>query len=128
MKKFVVSTLLGLGFLGISFAPNAKASEWDRRMLLTVNAPVQIADTVLPPGQYVAKLMDSPSDRHIVQIFNRDETRLITTVLATPDYRLKATGEAKFSYYETPAGQPSAMSSWFYPGELGGQHFAPSQR
>jgi len=129
MKHFLVPALACLGILGSLVAPTAKASEWDQRMLLTVNAPVQISDTVLEPGQYVAKLMDSPSNRHIVQIFTGDEMRLVTTILATPDYRIHATDEAQFNYYETSAGQPSAIRSWFFPGDLTGQHFsAPPAR
>ena len=129
MKHFLVPALACLGILGSVIAPNAKASEWDQRMILTVNAPVQIADTLLEPGQYVAKLVDSPASRHIVQIFNGDGTRLVTTILATADYRLEATGQPHIEYYETSAGQPSAIRSWFYPGELTGEHFpAPSAR
>ena len=33
------------------------------------NEPIQIRDTVLEPGRYVLRLLDSQSDRHVVQIF-----------------------------------------------------------
>ncbi len=67
----------------------AKADDWDKRTILTVNQPIQVTDQLLQPGQYVFKLADSSSNRHIVQIFNRDETRLIDTVLAVPNYRTR---------------------------------------
>ena len=54
---------------------------------------VQVPNKVLPPGKYVMKLLDSPSDRHIVQIFNADETHLFTTILAIPNYRMQPTGK-----------------------------------
>jgi hypothetical protein len=79
---------------------------------------------VLEPGTYVFKLLDSLSDRHIVQIFNSDETHLITTILAVPNYRLQPTGKSTFEFWETPAGQPTAMRAWFYPGDNFGQEFA----
>jgi LPXTG-motif cell wall-anchored protein len=79
---------------------------------------------VLEPGKYVFKLLDSLSDRHIVQVFNSDETHLITTVLAIPNYRLKPTGKSDFRFWETPPGQPRAMRAWFYPGDNFGQEFA----
>jgi hypothetical protein len=104
----------------------AKASESDQRMILTVNAPVQIAGTLIEPGQYVAKLMDSSANRHIVQIFNSDESQVVATIFATPDYRLQSTGQAQVKFYETAAGQASAIRSWFFPGELAGQHFPAS--
>ncbi len=74
--------------------------------------------------KYVFKLLDSLSDRHIVQIFNSDETRIISTILAIPNYRLRPTGESTFQFWETPVGQPKAMRAWFYPGDNFGQEFA----
>jgi hypothetical protein len=83
----------------------------------------------LPPGKYVMKLMDSPSNRHIVQVFNEQENQLLTTILAIPNYRLQPTGDTKFGFWETPAGQPKAMRSWFYPGDNFGQEFVyPKQQ
>jgi hypothetical protein len=70
------------------------------------------------------RLLDSPSNRHIVQIFNEREDQLQTTVLAIPNYRLQPTGKTEFQWWETPAGQPKAMRAWFYPGDNFGQEFA----
>ena len=44
---------------------------------------------VLPAGTYVFKLMNPQSNRHIVQIFNKDQTKIYATILAIPNYRLK---------------------------------------
>ncbi len=112
------------GFLGAVFAPTARADEWNKRTLLTVNEPIQVPGEVLQPGKYIIKLLDSPSNRHIVQIFNGDERHLITTILAIPNYRLEPTGRTQFSFWETPPGQPKALRAWFYPGDNFGQEFA----
>jgi hypothetical protein len=100
------------------------ADEWNKKTILTVNEPIQVPNKVLPPGKYVMKLMDSPSNRHIVQIFNGDESHLETTVLAIPNYRLEPTGKTQFQFWETPPGQPKALRAWFYPGDNFGQEFA----
>ncbi|HYZ86848.1 MAG TPA: hypothetical protein VE621_20700 [Bryobacteraceae bacterium] len=100
------------------------ADQWNKRTILTVNEPIQVPGAVLQPGKYVMKLMDSPANRHIVQVFNEREDQLITTVLAIPNYRLQPTGETEFGWWETPAGQPKAMRAWFYPGDNFGQEFA----
>lgn len=113
-----------LAMLSLPMAPSAKADEWDKRTVLTINEPLQIPGQILQPGKYVMKLMDSDADRHIVQIFNGDESHLITTILAIPNYRLEPTGKTVFTYWETPAGQPPALRAWFYPGDLYGQEFA----
>ena len=100
------------------------ADEWNKKTILTVNEPIQLPNKVLPPGKYVMKLLDSPSNRHIVQVFNGDETQLQTTILAIPNYRLEPTGKTQFQFWETPPGQPKAMRAWFYPGDNFGQEFA----
>ena len=128
MRQFLVPVLACLGILGSWLAPTAKASELDQQMIMTFNEPVQIAGTLLDPGQYVARLLDSAANRHIVQIFSSDGA-LVTTILATPDYRLEATGHPQINFYESSAGQPAAIRSWFFPGNQTGQHFVePSAR
>jgi len=113
-----------IGLLGIALAPSARADEWNKKTILTVNETIQVPNKVLPPGKYVMRLMDSPSNRHIVQIFNADESHLETTILAIPNYRLEPTGKTVFSFWETPPGQPKALRAWFYPGDNFGQEFA----
>jgi hypothetical protein len=123
MKSLVVA-VASVGLMGIALAPAARADEWNKKTILTVNESIQVPNKVLPPGKYVMKLMDSPSDRHIVQIFNAEETHLETTILAIPNYRLQPTGKTIFTFWETPPGQPKALRAWFYPGDNFGQEFA----
>jgi len=108
----------------VSFAPMAKADQWDKKTILTVKDPIQLPNTTLEAGTYTFKLLDSQSDRHIVQVFDKDGTHLITTILAIPNYRLKPTSKSAFAFWEVPAGQPPAMRAWFYPGDNFGQEFA----
>lgn len=114
--------------LGV-FAFRVQADDWDKKTVLTVDQPIQIQDTYLEPGTYVFKLIDSNSDRHIVQIFNRDQDHLINTIIAMPNYRLQPTGGSRFTFYETPPGTARALHAWFYPGDNFGQEFRyPKQR
>jgi len=108
--------------LGLAAFP-AQADQWNKKTTLTIDQPMQVTDTYLEPGQYVFKLLDSQSDRHIVQIYNADQTHLITTILAIPDYRIQPTGKSSFRMWETPAGYVSALRSWYYPGDNFGQEF-----
>jgi hypothetical protein len=102
---------------------NARADQWDKKTILTVNQPIQVKENLLPPGTYVFKLLNSSADRHIVQIFNSDQSRIIDTVLAVPNYRLQPTGDSKFAFWETPPGNAKALRAWFYPGDNFGQEF-----
>jgi hypothetical protein len=108
------------------FSTSARADQWDKKTIMTINEAVQVPNKVLEPGTYVFKLADSQSDRHIVQIFTQDEKHIVTTILAIPNYRLKPKGKTEFDFWETPAGQPRAMRAWFYPGDNFGQEFAYS--
>src|SRR5271165_1287393 len=126
MNRFALA-IASIGLLGAALAPTARADEWNKRTILTVNEPIQVPGEVMQPGKYVMKLLDSPSNRHIVQIFTEDETHLITTILAIPNYRLEPTGKTQFSFWETPPGQPKALRAWFYPGDNFGQEFVYSK-
>lgn len=126
IRSFYIGALAvtGLGLLATSFIPKAHADEWDKMTIVTVNEPIIAGNKVLDPGTYVWKLMDSPSDRHVVQIFDKDQRHLEETILAIPNYRLQPTGHSQFSFWETPAGVPKAVRAWFYPGDNFGQEFA----
>jgi hypothetical protein len=102
----------------------AFADQWNKKTILTVNETIMVPGANLEPGKYVVKLVDSLSDRHIVQITNEREDHVYTTILAIPNYRLKPTGKSAFQWWETPRGNPPAMRAWFYPGDNFGQEFA----
>jgi len=113
----------------LAFAPAVKADEWNRKTTVTFSGPVEIPGVhltgwgVLPAGTYVFKILDSLSDRHIVQIFNKDQTKIYATILAIPNYRLRATDKTVITFRERPAGQPEALRAWFYPGRNWGEEF-----
>jgi LPXTG-motif cell wall-anchored protein len=112
-----------LGCAGVVAVHSARADQWDKRTILTVNEPIQVRDTLLEPGQYVFKLLNSQSNRNIVQIYNGDQTHLIDTVMAIPNYRIQPTGKSRFTFWETPPGSAKALRAWFYPGDNFGQEF-----
>ena len=119
--RFIALTSLAAA---LAFAPIASADEWNKKTILTVRETIQLPNAVLPPGTYTFKLLDSLSDRHIVQVFDKDGMHLVTTVLAIPNYRLQPTDKSDFTFWEVPAGNPPALRAWFYPGDNFGQEFA----
>ncbi len=127
--RTVTTTVFGLALMGAVFSPVAKADEWNRKTVMTFSEPVEIPGVhlkgwgVLPAGTYVFKILDSQSDRHIVQIFNQNETQCYATILAIPNYRLHATDKTVITFRERPAGEPEALRAWFYPGRNWGEEF-----
>src|ERR1035437_6427311 len=130
MKRFkAATTVCFVALMGAVLAPGAKADDWNRKTVMTFSGPVEIPGVhlvgwaVLPAGTYVFKILDSQSDRHIVQIFNQDEPMIFATILAIPNYRLKATDKTVITFTERPAGEPEALRAWFYPGRNWGEEF-----
>jgi len=130
MKLFkVATTMCFTALIGAVLIPSAQADDWNRKTEITFSGPVEIPGVhlvgwgELPAGTYVFKILDSQSDRHIVQIFNKDETIIYATILAIPNYRLKATDKTVMTFRERPAGQPEALRAWFYPGRNWGDEF-----
>ncbi len=130
MKAY--KALLGLfaaTLLSAPVLPSAHADTYNKKTVITFSQDVEIPGKILPAGTYTFKLLDSPADRHIVQIYDADGSHLITTVLAINDYRLKPTGETVIKFNERPGDSPEALRAWFYPGDNFGQEFVyPRER
>jgi hypothetical protein len=125
----VVTAAISFTLLAGALTPRAEAAPWNRKTKVTFSAPVEIPGVhlpgwgVLPAGTYVFKILDSQSDRHIVQIFSEDEKTVYATILAIPNFRLRATDKTVITFSERPAGQPEALQAWFYPGRQWGEEF-----
>jgi hypothetical protein len=128
-RAVVVFLALAVLFIGAS---TVSAQFPSKKTTVTFSAPFEIPGVnaqVLPAGSYVFRLLDSLSDRHIVQVFSKDEKQIYATILAIPNYRLKATDKTVMTFAERAAGQPQAIRAWFYPGDNWGQEFVyPKKR
>ncbi len=121
--------LLGLAILGAALSPSLKADDYDHMTTITFSAPVEIPPVyitgmrILPAGTYVFKLVNSSNDRHIVQIFNKDQSKIYATILAIANYRLRPTGKTVITFDEGIRGKPEALRAWFFPGANWGEEF-----
>lgn len=119
----------GLALTLAVFPTIVTADEWNRKTTVTFSAPVEIPGVhlagwgVLPAGTYVFKILDSQSDRHIVQIFSQDEKTVYATILAIPNQRLQSTDKTVMTFRERASGEPEALRAWFYPGRTSGEEF-----
>ena len=120
--------LLSAALLGFGLTPTATSDEWNKKTVVTTNVPIEIPGKALPAGTYVFKLLDSPSNRNIVQIFDKDEKHLLATALTVPNYRLEPADKPLLQFEERPSGTPEALKAWFYPGDTYGQEFVYPHR
>jgi hypothetical protein len=119
-----VVPLLCLAFLvTLSFSSRAGADEGNKLTIFTFSTPIELPAVTLPAGTYTFKLMESAGDRNIVQVFNKDMTKLYATELAIPDYRMEPSDKTIVRFSETTPGAPPALKEWFYPGDNFGQEF-----
>jgi hypothetical protein len=133
MKRFkLVAILCSLVFVALAVTPQVKAQTRNEKTILTFSDPFEVPGVdaqILPAGTYVFKLLDSDSNRNIVQITNEEGTHVFTTILAINNYRLKRTDKTVLSFKERGEGQPEAIKAWFYPGYAYGQEFVyPKKR
>src|SRR5258708_4637983 len=118
-----VKALCCAAALTVLVAPGARADDWNKKTILTFSGPVQIPGATLPAGSYVFKLADIPGNRHVVQVFDKDEKHIYTTMLAIPNERLEASDKPIVLFSERPSGSPVAVKVWYYPGERIGNEF-----
>jgi hypothetical protein len=100
-----------------------RADTWDKKTIVSFSQPVEVPGAILEPGTYVMKLVNSQSDRHVVQFTNERQNHVFATTIAVPAYRTQVTGRTVITFYETAAGQPEPIRNWYYPGDNFGQEF-----
>jgi hypothetical protein len=104
-------------------ATRAKAGPFDEKTTVTFTDPVEIPGQVLEPGTYVFKLVDSPFDRNLVQVWTGAEDRLLATINTTSDYQLEPSNKSTFVMDRPSDNSPAELESWFYAGRTIGQRF-----
>src|SRR5262245_601477 len=109
--------------LALLIAAPVSADQWNKKTFLTFSGPVQVPGVTLAAGTYTFKLADLSGNRHVVQIFSKDEKKIFTTLLAIPDQRLEPSDKPVVLFSERPAGTPQAIKAWFYPGDTIGNEF-----
>jgi hypothetical protein len=99
--------------------------EWTRKSTIPLTEPTEIPGMVLEPGTYVFKIWETRGDRFSVQVLNQSETQILTTITAVTDSRVRPDDDSLLTYHVNSgkAGNPRAVHSWFYPGELNGYEF-----
>ena len=128
MKHYIPAfAALAVSFMSSALVPTLKADQSNKKTEITIDQPLAVEGTVLSPGSYVIKVLDSPGDRSIVQIFDAETNHLINTIFAIPAYRVTPADEGTFEFYASRDGQPTALHTWFYPGDTNGFAFRDSR-
>jgi hypothetical protein len=95
----------------------------DRAVFFTFSQPVALPQVTLPAGKYLFRLADSQTNRSVVQIYSADGRRLHGMMMTMPTERPTASDNAEIRFMETPAGTPTPVRSYWYPGMRTGWEF-----
>src|SRR5918996_819182 len=96
----------------------------DSRTEFTFNQPVELPGVTLPPGTYIFRFVDSTSSRKVMQVQARDASnKTYGMFLTISAQRPRPSDDAELRFLETPAGQPAAVKTWWYPGNTIGREF-----
>jgi len=114
----------------ISWNTASAQLDTEHKTVVTFNTPIEVPGSnpqVLPAGSYTFKVVDSKVNRNIVQVSNKEENHVYTTILAIPTHREEETDKTVMTFEERAAGEPQALRAWFYPHEKSGQEFVYSK-
>lgn len=125
--RTAVCSFLAMLLLGTVFLPQARADEYNEATKFTFSQAVEVPGRVLPAGTYWFRLLESPSDRSIVMIYNADQSKLCATVLAASAWRNDTTTRTELTFAERRHDKPEAVLRWYYPGlQIGHEFLYPS--
>ncbi len=102
----------------------AQVPDTNNMTTVTFSAPVSLPGVTLPAGSYLFRLADSQVNRNIVQVFDKDRSKIFATILAIPAERNEPADETVITFNESPANTAPAVRYWYYPGDKRGQEFA----
>jgi hypothetical protein len=124
MKQLTVTRIAAAAALAIlGFPPASVADDYDKKTIITISEPLEVPGIVLQPGKYVFKLLNSSSNRHIVEVMNERMDHLYALTFTAAANKVEQRGKTVLTYYESKGDQPQALKRWFWPGDLDGQEF-----
>jgi hypothetical protein len=115
-------------FLAFAVTCVLEAANPPKSFVMKTTEPVIVSNTLLAPGNHLWRLLDSQSNRHIVQISDQTTQRVEAVILAIPRYRELISAENEVDFWETPVGYAKAVRTWFLPGDNSGQEFPYSKK
>ena len=121
-NRFKLTTAI-LVVIPAFFAPSLRADDHSKASHLTINQPVSVGDTLLPPGEYVFKLTQPDGNHSVVSIYSADGVRLKKVVIGCSAYRANASEKTMFTISQPRPNQAGTLNSWFYKGENFGVEF-----
>lgn len=120
-SKWGVGFLVAVACLAVVWTAPAQIDR--EKTVFTTNEPLAVGSEVLTPGTYRIQVVKLSYNRNIVQVTDKEGTKVVAQVLATP-HPIKhdeMIPESLFAYYPATATKPKALRTWFAPNTPYGQ-------
>ena len=124
-KRLMTSACAAAMLLTMSATPAlAQGGPLDSRTEFTFNQPVELPGVTLPPGTYIFRFVDATTGKKVMQVQAKDaSSKTYGMFLTISAQRPRPSDDAELRFLETPAGQPAAVKTWWYPGNTIGREF-----
>src|SRR5262249_31699523 len=122
-RRRITTRLAGIGVAVLMTATVAQAQPEDKHAYFTFNRPIALPGTTLPAGRYLFRIVDTQTSRKVIQVLSNDGKKPLAMLNTIMDERSEPTKDAEVSFIETPKDAPSAVKTWWYPGERTGYEF-----
>jgi hypothetical protein len=124
-KTLITTAFAAAMMVTLSPAPaHAQGQPLDARTEFTFNQPVELPGVTLPPGSYIFRFVDGTTGRKVMQVQAKDASNKTFGMFLTINAeRPRPSDDAELRFLETPAGQPAAVKTWWYPGNTIGREF-----
>jgi len=124
-RKLMTSACAAAMLLALSTTPaSAQGGPMDSRTEFTFNQPIELPGVTLPPGTYIFRFVDATTGRKVMQVQAKDaSSKTYGMFLTISAQRPRPSDDAELRFLETPAGQPAAVKTWWYPGNTIGREF-----
>jgi hypothetical protein len=120
----LLRSICGLGVaLGLLAGVATAQTTYDKRTVFTFNRPVSLPGVTVPAGKYLFRLVDTETTRKVIQVLSEDGKTPYVMLHSIPDVRPEASSSPEVRFLETAKGTPSAVKTWWYPGERIGYEF-----
>lgn len=124
MMRTALTTFAALLLVvGATARPTQASVPQDNLTHFSFSQPVAIPGGVLPAGDYIFRLADPDSGRHIVQVIDRQTGEIRGLFFTRYAQRGTLIDAPEVTLGEAPAGTTRSIAAWWYPGSNSGREF-----
>ena len=120
-KRCLRGVIAGALLAGLTTAA-ASAQLWDKRTFFTFSGPVAVPGVTLPAGEYMFRLVDTTS-RHVIHVTSASGAMSYAMFFGIHAQRSDVPSDPEVRFMETAEGMPTAIDTWWYPGQRSGWEF-----